>query len=617
MQSSEIRRRLLEKANTLPVSPGVYIMRDKGGKVIYVGKSRKLKNRVSQYFQNSEKGIKTERMVSLVHDFDYYLCDNEMEALSLENTLIKQYSPKYNIRLKDAKSYPYIKITKGDYPRLVFTRRRDSDKARYFGPYSGAGTAYALIDLLNRIFRLPTCSRSFPRDIGRERPCIYYQMNRCCGVCTGEVSPVEYQASIKLAADLLSGRNDRVRGELEAQMMQYAEEERYEAAAQCRDTLRAIGAIREKQKMVASPDTEQDVFALYSDDFCSCVSVFYIRSGVLQDTGDYLYGADSILEAEDMTTFLCEHYKRREFIPQKILLAFEMDGADLDMLSRYLSELAGRRVHVYTPERGELHTLCNLVEKNAAEKAKRYRIESEAQEGTLVRLASLLQLESYPARIEAYDISNLGQEHLTAGMIVCEEGKFKKSDYRSFKIKTVEGTDDYASMREVLSRRLGHLSDREGSFSQIPDLILLDGGRGHVSTVRGLMGEMGLQIPVFGMVKDEHHKTRALCTDTEEISIAKERDLFSLIYRIQEEVHRYTVKCMENAKLKALTTSTLTEITGIGEVKAKKLLLAFDGMKEIREASVEDLARVSGISERDAKAIYAFYQDEKKGAEQT
>ena len=617
MQSTEIRHRLLEKANTLPVSPGVYIMRDKGGKVIYVGKSRKLKNRVSQYFQNSDKGIKTERMVSNVFDFDYYLCDNEMEALSLENTLIKQYSPKYNIRLKDAKSYPYIKITKEEYPRLVFTRRRDSDKARYFGPYSGAGTAYALIDLINRIFRLPTCSRSFPRDIGRERPCIYYQMNRCCGVCTGDVSAEEYQQSIKHASDLLSGRNDRVRGELEAQMMQYAEEERFEAAAQCRDTLRAIGAIREKQKMVASPDTEQDVFALYSDDFCSCVSVFYIRSGVLQDTGDYLYGADSILEAEDMTTFLCEHYQKREFIPQKILLAFEMDEADLEMLSGYLSERAGRRVHVYTPERGELHTLCNLVEKNAAEKAKRYRIESEAQEGTLVRLASLLQLESYPSRIEAYDISNLGQEHLTAGMIVCEEGKFKKSDYRNFRIKTVVGTDDYASMREVLQRRLSHLADREGSFAQIPDLILLDGGRGHVSTVRELMQELGLQIPVFGMVKDEHHKTRALCTDSEEISIAKERDLFSLIYRVQEEVHRYTVKCMENAKLKALTTSTLTQIEGIGEVKAKKLLLAFDGMQQIREASVETLARVSGISQRDAKAIYAFYHDEKKGANET
>ena len=282
MQKVERMERLLEKANSLPLCPGVYLMKNAQGKVIYVGKSRKLKNRVSQYFQNSDKGIKTERMVSNVFDFDYYLCDNEMEALSLENTLIKQYSPKYNIRLKDAKSYPYIKITKEEYPRLVFTRRRDSDKARYFGPYSGAGTAYALIDLINRIFRLPTCSRSFPRDIGRERPCIYYQMNRCCGVCTGDVPAEEYQQSIKHASDLLSGRNDRVRGELEAQMMQYAEEERFEAAAQCRDTLRAIGAIREKQKMVASPDTEQDVFALYSDDFCSCVSVFYIRSGVLQ-----------------------------------------------------------------------------------------------------------------------------------------------------------------------------------------------------------------------------------------------------------------------------------------------------------------------------------------------
>ena len=601
---------MLEKANTLPMSAGVYLMRDRAGKVIYVGKSRKLKNRVSQYFQNSDKGIKTERMVSHVWDFDYCLCDNEMEALSLENTLIKQYTPKYNIRLKDAKSYPYIKITKEEYPRLVFTRRRDADKARYFGPYSGSGTAYALIELLNRTLRLPNCSRRFPRDIGRERPCIYYQMNRCCGVCTGEVTPEAYQETVKLAADLLSGRNDEVRRQLEAQMMAYAEEERFEAAAQCRDTLRAIGAIREKQKVVASPDTEQDVFALYSDEFCSCVSVFYIRSGVLQDTGEYLYGADSILEAEDMTTFLCEHYRKREYIPSTVLLAFEMDDADVRMLSDYLSELAGRRVHIHIPERGEKHTLCNLVEKNAAEKAKRYRIETEAQEGTLLKLAKLLQLESYPQRIEAYDISNLGREHLTAGMIVCGDGKFKKSDYRSFKIKTVEGTDDYASMREVLSRRLAHLEDRDGSFAELPDLILLDGGRGHVSVIRELTEELGLPIPVFGMVKDEHHKTRALCTDQEEISIAKEQDLFALIHRIQEEVHRYTVKCMENAKLKALTTSTLTEIRGIGESKAKKLLLAFDGMETIREASVEELSAVEGISRRDAEAIWQYYHGE-------
>ena len=603
----EIRRRLLEKANTLPLSAGVYIMRDGNGRVIYVGKSRKLKNRVSQYFQNAEKGVKTERMVSMVREFDYYLCDNEMEALSLENTLIKQYTPKYNIRLKDAKSYPYIKITKEEYPRMVFTRRRDSDKARYFGPYSGAGTAYALIELLNRTFRLPTCSRKFPKDIGRERPCIYYQMNRCSGVCTGNVTPEEHQNAIKMAADLLSGRNNEVKRELEAQMLRYAEEERFEAAARCRDTLRAIGAIGERQKVVASPDTEQDVFALYSDEFCTCVSAFYIRAGVLHDTGDYLYGADSILEIEDMTTFLCEHYRQREYIPQKILLAFEMDPADVEMVSKFLSELAGRRVYLHTPERGELHTLCELVEKNAMEKAKRYRIESESREGTLLRLAELLQLESYPARIEAYDISNLGTEHLTAGMIVCKEGKLHKADYRNFKIKTVVGTDDYASMRETLSRRLAHLSDESGSFSELPDLILLDGGRGHVSVVRQLLSELGLPIPVFGMVKDEHHKTRSLCTDSEEISIARERDLFSLIYRIQEEVHRYTVKCMEQAKLKALTTSTLTAIPGIGDVKAKKLLLAFDGLTSIKNATVDQLAAVNGISIRDAEAVYAFY----------
>ena len=610
----ETRKKLLEKANSLPVSPGVYIMRDKSGRVIYVGKSAKLKNRVSQYFQNGEKNAKTARMVSLVADFDYCLCDNEIEALSLENTLIKQYTPKYNIRLKDAKSYPYIKITQGEYPRVVFTRRRDSDKAKYFGPYSGSGTAYALIELLNRTLRLPTCTHHFPRDIGRVRPCLYYQMNRCCGVCTGEISKEEYAALIKYATDLLNGKSDEVKKKLEAEMLLLAENEKFEAAARCRDTLRAIGAVREKQKVVASPDTEQDVIALYSDDFCSCVSVFYIRAGVLYDTSDHLWGADSILEVEDMTTFLCEHYRNREYIPQKVLLAFEASQEDLAMLTEYLSRLAGRRVYVYTPERGTLHTLCNLVEKNAAEKAKRYRIESEAKEGTLLRLAELLKLESYPARIEAYDISNLGAEHLTAGMIVCREGSFHKADYRSFKIKTVEGTDDYASMREALSRRLSHLSDAQGSFAQYPDLILLDGGRGHVSVVRALLAEWGLSIPVFGMVKDDYHKTRALCIETEEISIAKERDIFSLIYRIQEEVHRYTVRCMEQAKLKALTTSTLTEIPGIGEGKAKKLLLAFDGMGAIQEASVERLAAVNGISKRDAEAIYAYYHKQESDA---
>lgn len=610
MLTEERRQRLLEKANSLPVCPGVYIMRDASGKVIYVGKSRRLKSRVSQYFQNSEKNIKTARMVSMVSDFDYYLCDSEIEALSLENTLIKQYTPKYNIRLKDAKSYPYIKLTEGEYPRLVFTRSRGSDKARYFGPFSGSGTAYALIELINRVLRLPNCSRVFPRDIGKSRPCIYYQMNRCCGVCTGKISAEEYRESVKYASDILTGKSREVKKQIEAQMYAYAEEERYEAAAGCRDTLIALDALESKQKVVASPNTDQDVIAFYSDELCSCVSVFYIRAGVLQDKAEFLYGADSILEREDMTTFLCEHYKKREYIPSEILLAFEPEAEDLVLVTEYLSKISGHRIYLKTPERGQRRELCDMVEKNAAEKAKQYQINTQKEEGTLLRLAQMLALESYPARIEAYDISNIGHEHLTAGMVVYKDGKFSKADYRSFVIKSVhDGTDDYASMREALSRRLEHLSDEEGSFSEFPDLILLDGGKGHVSTVQELLREKGIVLPVFGMVKDDYHKTRALCTDCDEISIAREQDIYGLIYRIQEEVHRYTVGRMEKAKRKTVKTSVLTKISGIGDAKAKKLLKAFGGMARVKNATVEELSSVSGISKRDALSVWRYYHE--------
>lgn len=609
-ETISIRDRLLEKANGLPLCPGVYIMRDGSGKVIYVGKSRKLRNRVSQYFQNSEKNRKTERMVASVRAFDYYLCDNEMEALSLENTLIKQYTPKYNIRLKDAKSYPYIKITAGEYPRLVFTRHRGNDKAKYFGPYSGSGTAYALIGLLNKTLRLPTCSRVFPRDIGKERPCVYYQIGRCSGLCTGKIPAEEYRETMRNAAELLEGKNGEVRRRLEAQMTAYAEEERYEAAAKCRDTLRALGAIREKQKVVASPDTEQDAVAMYSDDLCTCVSVFFIRGGVLHDTQEIICGAEGIPEPEDMTAFLTELYRSRAYIPPEILIGFELADEDCALLTESLSALAGRRVHVRVPEKGTKHTLCELVRKNAAEKARQYEAETGQKESILADLAHKLGLEVLPQRIEAYDISNLGSEHLTAGMVVLVDGVFRKADYRSFKIQTVEGTDDYASMRETLARRLAHLSDPSGSFAQVPDLILLDGGRGHVSVVRELLTELGLSIPVFGMVKDDYHKTRALCTDTDEISIAKDRGLFTMIYKLQEEVHRYTVRCMEQAKLRTLTTSSLTVIPGIGEAKAKKLLMAFDGLAAVKQADQTALAAVPGITAKDAEAVYAYYHPE-------
>ncbi len=598
---------LLEKANTLPLRPGVYIMKNAQGNVIYVGKSRKLKNRVSQYFQNSEKNAKTAGMVRAVKDFDYYVCDTEIEALSLENTLIKQYNPKYNIRLKDAKSYPYIKITDELYPRLVMTRTR-GESGKYFGPYSGTSTVFSVINGLSTILSLPTCKRSFPRDIGKERPCLYYQMNRCCGVCTGKVDPEEYLERIKHASDILRGNTSAVKRELTEQMYDHAENERYELAAKCRDTVAALDRLGQKQKVVAPSDTEHDIIGLYNDDLCSCVSVFFIRDGAVSDKQDFVFGAERILDEQNITSFICELYQIREYIPKSILLSFSLEDEEIDTLSAYLSIRAGRKVTIRTPERGDNKTLCEMVRDNAAERAKNYRNEAEKDEKVLLRLAELLALETYPERIEAYDISNLGHEHITAGMIVTEGTKFKKSDYRSFKIASVkDGTDDYQSMREALSRRLAHLDDESGSFAQLPDLILLDGGRGHVSVVRELLSEMNVDIPVFGMVKDDYHKTRALCTEHEEISIAHENALFVFIYKIQEEVHRFTVSKMDSAKRKTLTTSSLTKIEGIGDAKAKVLLKAFGGIGKIKTASVEEIAAVKGIGEKDAQRIYNYF----------
>ncbi len=605
----EEKKQLLEKANSLPLTPGVYIMKDREGRVIYVGKSRKLKNRVSQYFQNSEKNIKTARMVAAVRDFEYFLCDTEIEALTLENTLIKQHNPKYNIRLKDAKSYPYIKITDEAYPRLIMTRKRDKDKGKYFGPYSGVSTVFSVLDTLRRVLALPSCNRRFPRDIGKERPCLYYQMGRCCGPCTGNVSEEQYAETIAMATDILRGHTGEVKRRLTEQMYAHAEAERFEAAARCRDTIAALDRLRQKQTVVASPDTEQDVIGFYGDEVASCVSVFYIRAGAVVDKEEFLAGGERILDEETLGAFICEHYRVREHIPKQILLSFNLGSDEIEGLSQYLTQMAGHKVILRTPERGQAHTLCELVRSNAAEKVRQFRLDAEKDEGALVRLAELLELEGYPTRIEAYDISNLGAEHLTAGMIVCEDGKFNKSDYRYFKIKSVEGTtDDYASMREALDRRLAHLEDDEGSYAKLPDLILLDGGRGHVGVVRELMEERGLDIPVFGMVKDDYHKTRALCTEDGEISIAREQAVFTLIYRIQEEVHRFTVSRMDAAKRKTLTHSTLTKIKGIGDAKAKALLQAFGGITGVKNATEEELAAVKGISKTDAANIREYYQ---------
>ncbi len=600
---------LLGKANALPLRPGVYIMKNAAGSVIYVGKSRKLKNRVSQYFQNSDKNVKTSNMVRQVKDFDYYVCDTEIEALSLENTLIKQYSPKYNIKLKDAKSYPYIKISEEDYPRLLMTRKRASDGGRYFGPYSGTSTVYSVINTLSAVLGLPTCTRRFPNDIGKERPCLYYQLKKCCGVCTGNVSVEEYREKIRYAADVLRGNTAAVKRELSEKMYEAAENERFEAAARYRDTLAALDRLGQKQKVVAAPGVEHDVIALYNDDLCSAISVFYIRDGAVSDKSEYVFGKDRIVDESNITSFIMELYRVREYVPKSILLSFELETEERDLISGYLSELSGHKVTVRTPERGDLKTLCDMVRDNASERAKVYKNEAEKDEKVLLRLMELLDLEVYPERIEAYDISNLGHEHITAGMIVSEGGKLKRSDYRSFKIKSVtEGTDDYQSMRETLSRRFAHLEDDEGSFSNLPDLILLDGGRGHVSVVKELFSELGIDVPVFGMVKDDFHKTRALCTDSEEISIARENAVFVFIYKLQEEVHRFTVSKMSSAKSKTLTKSSLTKIKGIGEVKAKLLLKAFGGLSGVKTASFEELTAVKGISRADAENVVEYFK---------
>ena len=609
-EREDCRARLLEKANTLPLRPGVYIMKNSAGTVIYVGKSAKLKNRVSQYFQNSKKNIKTEKMVGAVRDFDFYLCDTEMEALTLENVLIKEYNPRYNILLKDAKSYPYIKVTTGEeYPRLVMTRTRAADRARYFGPYSGAGIAYNIIDTLQKSLGIPGCKRQFPADIGKGRPCIYYQIGQCMGTCRKGSSKEDYDAAVDAALRVLGGDFDLAKDELTRRMYRLAEHENFEAAAKCRDSIAALDKISQRQKVVSSPKAEQDVVALYSDEKCSVISVFYIRGGMLVDKDEFVYSADEIVEPEELPTFLCGLYAARAYIPREVLLADAVDADSAAALADLLSEKAGRRVSVHMPQRGELRALCNMVRDNAAEKAAKFAEASEKDNKMLQKLAALLRLDAPPRRIEAYDISNI-----TAGMVVAEDGKLKKKDYRSFSIRTTEGIDDYGAMREALHRRLSHLADAEGSFAKRPDLILLDGGAGHVGVVRALLAELGLDIPTYGMVKDEHHKTRALTDGTHDIGIAREQSVFVFVYGLQEEVHRYSVGRMSHAKRKTLTRSVLENIKGIGAGKAKKYLKAAGSLARLKIATPGEMAEM-GIPARDAAAIAAYFAEkaEKKG----
>lgn len=601
---------LRDKAGRLPLLPGVYLMKDKGGKIIYVGKSKALRNRVLSYFTDLDgHTVKTARLVSLIADFEVMLTTTEMEALALENRLIKLHTPKFNIKLKDSKSYPYIKVTMNEeYPRILVVRKRLNDGARYFGPYSGTATAYTIVNTARKAFQIPDCKKQFPRDIGKTRPCLNHQIGLCCGLCTGKLSKEEYRAVFRELLPFLGGAFDDVKRSLTEKMHQASEELMFEVAALCRDRIQALNKLWERQKVVAAPNVEQDVIALHTDETCSCFAVFYIRHGAITDNESFLYGADQIVDGEALTTFLYELYRLREYIPKEILLDFPIEEEDRLVIEELLSEKAGYKVAIRRPEKGDRKKLCAMVRRNAEEYAAQYNAKAEKENDALIRLAQLLSLEVVPEKIEAFDISNYGSENITAGKVRLENGKFVKSAYRTYKITSTEGQDDYASMKEAVRRRLLHTED------EYPDLLLLDGGKTHVSVIRALLDEMGIDLPVYGMVKDNYHKTRALTGAEEEISIAREQAVFLLIYKLQEEVHRYTVSRMTGAKRKSLRTSSLEAIDGIGPKKAKALLAAFGGRKSVKEATREQLLAVKGISEANVDAILAYFeaQDNKK-----
>ena len=607
MVNPEFADHLREKAAGLPLTPGVYIMRDRAGKVIYVGKSRKLKNRVSQYFHESDfQSRKTDAMTFFVADFEYILCDTEIEALSLENSLIKLYRPRYNVKLKDDKSYPYLKATVDkEYPEFLMTRRRENDKARYFGPYTASATVYSLISTIEKTFDLPSCRRHFPNDKGKVRNCIYRQMG-CVAPCLESVTAEQYREAFMQAVSFLSGEHGKVLNDLEAKMLSASENLAFESAARYRDRIAAIKKLSDKQKVVESPDVERDVIAWQSDEVIPSACVFYVRGGRLIDSEEFFFGQSEIADSSALASFVFGLYTSREYIPKDITFTGGISDDDLSLLSEWLTEKAGYKVNVRVPQRGDAKKLCDMAYQNAVQKSREKQKENEKSNKALERLAFLAGLEVVPERIEAYDISNYGSEHITAGMVVYEHGKPKKSEYRVFNIKQ-GAQDDYSAMREVLTRRIGHKDE-----NPLPDLFLIDGGENHVAVVSAVLAENGLNVPTLGMVKDEHHKTRALVDLRGEISIALEQPVFVLIYGIQEEVHRFTVSRMTEKKRKTIKRSTLENVEGVGEAKAKLLLKTFGGLAGVRKASASELASVKGITPAIAEKIKEYLMGDRK-----
>ncbi len=597
---------LLEKANSLPLAPGVYLMHGKDGTVIYVGKAKKLKNRVSQYFQAGRgHNLKTHVMVEQVFDFDTIIVGSEFEALVLENALIKQYMPRYNILLKDDKGYPFVRLSPGAYPRFSIVSRPAEDGARYFGPYGGRQETRSALDAICNALHLPTCSRKFPRDIGKERPCLNHHMGRCDGFCRGTPDEVEYDRRMALAVQLLEGKLKLVTGQLEKEMLAAAEDLRFEEAAALRDRLQAIQVLSKRQKVIAGVCADTDVWGLYLGAKC-CYAVLHYEDGQLTGREAELFGASALDgEGEILSALLLQYYGDRAVLPREIYLSAAID--DQEVLEQLLAEKAGHRVVIKLPQRGERAQVLQMACNNAREEAERQTSAQERTDKTLELLGKLLGLEAPPEWMESYDISNTGSEDIVASMVVFHGSRPAKDRYRRFRMKELEGhPDDYRSMEEVLTRRLTHYMEQDKRFTPLPDVFLIDGGEQHAKVAQKVAARFGVAVPIFGMVKDDRHRTRALVTpEGREIGIQNYQAVFSLIGRIQEETHRFAITFNRESHGKSVRGSTLDGIPGVGEARRTALLKHFKSLKAIREASLEELRAV--VPKNTAQAVYGHF----------
>ena len=607
------REQLKERVRRLPMQPGVYMHKDKSGTVIYVGKAKLLRNRVANYFQPPERlNAKTRQLVSHIDTFDIIVTDSEFEALVLENQMIKKYQPKYNILLKDDKGYPFIRLdTTQDYPRFSVVSQPAEDGARYFGPYMGRKAARSAIDTISEALQLATCQRSFPRDIGKDRPCLNQHLGRCCAPCTGKVSPAEYHALIMQAVSLLEGNAKQLVRDLTEKMNEAAEGLQFERAAVLRDRLRAIKKLGDRQHVVAGSFSELDAIGFVQGQTRACVCVLHYGGGSLQSKEYTLFHLTESDPGEVLGSFVKQYYAQRGAVPKTVLLTHEIE--DADTIGEFLASLAGRKVELAVPQRGERRVLTRLAEKNAFEEIERREKQSERRFKSLELLQNVTGMAALPLRLEAYDISNFisnfaGQDTV-GSMVVFVEGQPKKSAYRKFKIAcAASGQDDYASMREMLTRRVQRYVDGDEKFAPLPSAFMIDGGLGHVRICKEVLDSFGLSVPCFGMVKDDHHRTRALVApDGREFGISATPALFGLVGRLQEEVHRFAIEYNRKLGGKRVRGSTLDRIPGVGDKRRTELLKHFGSIENIRQASEQELARI--LPRNTAQSVYEFFHE--------